>query len=144
MRASLSPPRSAYDRDVERTLLQRIHNPHNHECACDPDCWCNHTAVGRAVKWWFPARYFHFVGLHHKSTRLEEWKRGRPPGALREWKRGRDQTHKLVPLGFEAQPKYEKIVRLGPMRYGMTVTLDNGETVIHELLGSPRPYGRPR
>jgi len=56
---------------MSRTLVQRIHNPHGYVCACDPDCWCRRTAVGRAVKWWFPARYF---GLHHKNRALEEWK----------------------------------------------------------------------
>ena len=48
---------------VERSLGQRAHNPRNRTCECDPDCWCRGTAVGRAVKWWFPARWF---GIHHK------------------------------------------------------------------------------
>ena len=58
-----------------RTLLERIHNPHAYECGCDPDCWCQRTSVGRAVKWWFPARYF---GLRHKNRELEEWKQRDP------------------------------------------------------------------
>ncbi|GAB3792182.1 hypothetical protein GCM10027601_38820 [Nocardioides ungokensis] len=49
-----------------------MHNPRNRVCGCDPDCWCRSTAIGRAVKWWFPAR---FVGLHHKSGHSAEWKR---------------------------------------------------------------------
>ncbi|GAB3662986.1 hypothetical protein GCM10027596_25440 [Nocardioides korecus] len=53
-------------------MIQRIHNPRNRECGCDPDCWCRGTAVGRAVKWWFPARLF---GIHHKSSATAEWKR---------------------------------------------------------------------
>ena len=58
---------------MPRTLLQRIHNPRNKTCGCDPDCWCNRTALGRAVKWWFPGRVF---GLRHKWTpRTPEWKR---------------------------------------------------------------------
>lgn len=57
---------------MSRTLVQRIHNPHDYVCACDPNCWCRRTALGRAVKWWFPARYF---GLHHKNGALEESKR---------------------------------------------------------------------
>ena len=48
---------------VSRTLLQKIHNPRNKTCGCAPDCWCNRTALGRAVKWWFPGRLF---GLRHK------------------------------------------------------------------------------
>jgi len=69
---------------IARTLLQRIHNPRGRECACDPDCWCRRTTLGRAVKWWFPGRYF---GLHHKNRALEEWKRSQDPGTLAEWKR---------------------------------------------------------
>ncbi|GAB6987301.1 hypothetical protein JCM10369A_38270 [Nocardioides pyridinolyticus] len=51
--------------------MQR-HNPRNRECGCDADCWCRRTAVGRAVKWWFPARLF---GMQHKSSATEQWKR---------------------------------------------------------------------
>lgn len=102
-----------------------MHNPRNRECGCDPDCWCRRTAVGRAVKWWFPGRYF---GLHHKNSRLDEWKRNRPPGALEAWKRSQDEG-----MNRMVQPRYESIVRLGPMRWGMTVRLTNGRTVVHEL-----------
>ena len=35
--------------------------------------------------------------------------------------------------GYSYQPKYGKIVRLGPMRYGMTVRCDDGRVIIHEL-----------
>ena len=28
---------------VERSLVMRIHNPHNYECGCDADCWCRRT-----------------------------------------------------------------------------------------------------
>lgn len=65
----LCPSRNATDRygsDMGRNLIQRIHNPHNRQCECDPDCWCQRTVLGRAVKWWFPGRY---VGLHHKNPR---------------------------------------------------------------------------
>jgi predicted enzyme related to lactoylglutathione lyase len=50
---------------MSRTLIARLHNPHGYVCACDPDCWCRRTTLGRAVKWWFPARYF---GLRHKNS----------------------------------------------------------------------------
>src|SRR6478672_1434425 len=59
---------------VTARVVQRIHNPRNRECGCAPDCWCRRTALGRAVKWWFPAR---FVGVHHKSRATPEWKRKR-------------------------------------------------------------------
>jgi hypothetical protein len=58
---------------ARRSLLSRIHNPRNRRCGCDADCWCRRTALGRAVKWWFPGRLF---GLHHKGPwRSAEWKR---------------------------------------------------------------------
>jgi catechol 2,3-dioxygenase-like lactoylglutathione lyase family enzyme len=69
---------------MSRSLVAVIHNPRGHTCACDPDCWCRRTALGRLVKWWFPARYF---GLQHKNRALEDWKRRQPEGALRAWKR---------------------------------------------------------
>ena len=62
---------------VHRSVVQRIHNPRNRSCGCDPNCWCRRTAIGRAVKWWFPARYF---GLHHKSRGSAEWKRAQAEG----------------------------------------------------------------
>jgi len=71
-------------RTVERTLLQRIHNPHNRECGCDPDCWCRRTTVGRAVKWWFPARWF---GIRHKNNAFH----GMTWDEIREWKREQER-----------------------------------------------------
>ena len=41
-----------------RSLLQRIYNPRNRTCGCADDCWCQTSAVGRAVRWWFPGRLF--------------------------------------------------------------------------------------
>jgi hypothetical protein len=49
---------------AERSLLHRLHNPKNYECGCEPDCSCRRTRIGRAVKWWFPARY---LGIRHKN-----------------------------------------------------------------------------
>jgi hypothetical protein len=71
-------------------LLIRLHNPRGRECGCDADCWCRRTAVGRAVKWWFPARYF---GIHHKNDALEAWKRAHPDGATEDWKRLQQERH---------------------------------------------------
>ena len=65
---------------MRRTLAARIHNPHAYECGCDPECWCRRTAVGRLVKWWFPARYF---GIHHQNGTFE----GKTDEEIREWKR---------------------------------------------------------
>lgn len=63
---------------MSRSLLSRIHNPRNRRCGCDPDCWCNRTAIGRMVKWWLNGRLF---GLDHKA-----------PGHSPERKRERDVT----------------------------------------------------
>ena len=49
---------------MSRSLLARIHNPRNKTCGCADDCWCKTTALGRAFRWWFPARW---VGVRHKS-----------------------------------------------------------------------------
>lgn len=57
--------------------MERIHNPRNRECGCDADCWCRRTPVGRAVKWWLPARLF---GLQHKNERVTGWKRRQDQG----------------------------------------------------------------
>jgi len=57
---------------MERTVLQRIHNPRNRTCGCDPQCWCRRTAVGRAARWWFPGRR---VGLPHEPAGSADWKR---------------------------------------------------------------------
>ena len=37
------------------------------------------------------------------------------------------------------QPRYEKIVRLGPMRFGLATKLPNGEPIVCELGRRPRP-----
>jgi hypothetical protein len=50
----------------------------------DPDCWCRRTTVGRAVKWWFPARLF---GIRHKSKFFERM----TCDEIREWKREQEE-----------------------------------------------------
>jgi hypothetical protein len=66
--------------EVSRTLVQRVHNPRNLSCGCDPQCWCRRTAIGRAVKWWLPARWF---GIHHQNRVFD----GMSRDEIREWKR---------------------------------------------------------
>jgi hypothetical protein len=67
---------------MSRTVLQRVQNPRNRSCGCAPGCWCKRTAVGRAVRWWFPGRY---LGMPHTSPGSAGWKRdqhslGQVPG----------------------------------------------------------------
>jgi hypothetical protein len=122
---------------VSRSLLAVIHNPRNRTCGCDPDCWCNRTAVGRAVKWWFNGR---LVGLHHKSSFD-----GMTPDERREWKRKQSELHGGSPgvSPMVAQPKYEKVVGLGPRRWGLTVRLSDGRLGVHEILGGARFASSP-
>jgi uncharacterized glyoxalase superfamily protein PhnB len=44
-------------RGMERGLLARVHNPQNHVCACLPTCWCKHSTLGYALRWYVPARH---------------------------------------------------------------------------------------
>jgi hypothetical protein len=82
-----------YTRHMGRTLVQRLHNPHGYICACDPDCFCNATRIGRAIKWWIPGRLLAYVGIHHRNRELEEWKRTHGSEALREWKRQQERPN---------------------------------------------------
>lgn len=114
---------------MARALVKRLHNPHNLACGCDADCWCRRTRIGRLVKWWLPARYFRCFGLNHKNSWFENKFKGWSDEQIREWKREQKEILSM----YRHQPRYETIVRLGQMRYGMTVRHNNGETVVHEL-----------
>jgi hypothetical protein len=125
-----------YARHVERTLLQRLHNPRNSTCGCDPECWCRRTTIGRAVKWWFPARWF---GIRHKNSWYDKTFAGWSDDDIRAWKRAQArEAKKRISSMARHQPKYESIVRLGPMRFGMTVRLQDGTVVVHEIRGGAR------
>ncbi len=113
---------------MRRSWLQRIHNPHNYQCGCLPECWCNRTSIGRLVKWWFPARWF---GISHKNAFFD----GMTTDETRTWKQ--EQQRKGM-TSMVIQPKYESLVRLGRMRYGLTVRNPAGIRVIHEIGGSGR------
>jgi hypothetical protein len=110
----------------DRALLHRIHNPSNYECGCDADCWCRRTRIGRLVKWWFPARWF---GIRHKNSFFD----GMTWDEIREWKRQQEEKG-LYPM--VVQPRYERVVRRGPHRWGLTVRLSNGEADVHEVVGA--------
>jgi hypothetical protein len=45
---------------MSRSLRERIHNPLNWTCNCDPSCWCNTTRWGRALMWYIPPRFHRF------------------------------------------------------------------------------------
>jgi hypothetical protein len=70
---------------MTRTLVQRIHNPRNRGCGCGSDCWCNRTAVGKAVKWWIPARW---LGIEHKHTLIDAM----TPQERVVWKRKQEES----------------------------------------------------
>jgi len=73
-------------------LLRKLHNPRGRTCGCDADCWCRTNPLGRAVRWWFPARYF---GIQHKRRALlPQWQHAQPQGDPRTWKRAQDERRK--------------------------------------------------
>ncbi|MFL6016533.1 MAG: VOC family protein [Gaiellaceae bacterium] len=82
---------------MAHALLQRLHNPHGYTCGCDGDCWCRRTTLGRAFRWWFPARWF---GIQHKNATLQEWKRDHPDLAA-AWKQERAATSSVRVVGHE-------------------------------------------
>jgi catechol 2,3-dioxygenase-like lactoylglutathione lyase family enzyme len=82
---------------VAHALLQRLHNPHGYQCGCDPDCWCRRTTLGRAFRWWFPARWFR---IHHKNAAVEEWKRTHS-GLADAWKQEHATTSTVSVVGYE-------------------------------------------
>jgi hypothetical protein len=45
---------------MARTLREKIHNPFDWTCNCDPTCWCNTTRWGRALMWYIPPRFHRF------------------------------------------------------------------------------------
>ena len=98
-------------------------------CGCLPECWCKRTGVGRLVKWWFPARWF---GLRHKNAFFD----GMTTEEIRAWKREQEQKGMS---SMVVQPEYEKIARLVPMRFGLTVRLNDGSVAVHELGGARPP-----
>lgn len=127
-----------YAPSVGRTLAQRIHNPHNYDCGCLPECWCNRTAIGRLVKWWFPARWF---GIHHRNAffdgmttdEIQAWKQERWKQEKQKQEQERTRLTSMV-----VQPRYESLVRLGPRRYGLAARQADGTRAIHEITGSAR------
>jgi hypothetical protein len=56
---------------MARSLLQRIHNPSGRECGCLPECWCQRTGWGRALRWYLPKS--------HHTPATPEWKRANLP-----------------------------------------------------------------
>jgi hypothetical protein len=48
--------RKLRSKSMRRSVLQRIHNPFNWTCNCDPTCWCNESQLGRAVRWYGNSR----------------------------------------------------------------------------------------
>ncbi len=63
-------------RPVNGHVLRRLHNPRSRSCGCDPVCWCQRRALGRAVRWWLPGRWF---GLPHISAGSAAWKQQQAP-----------------------------------------------------------------
>jgi hypothetical protein len=60
LRAKLEGSRTLGSSSVGRRLRQKIHNPFNWTCNCDPTCWCNTTRWGRVLMWYIPPRFHRF------------------------------------------------------------------------------------
>ena len=45
---------------MARSVLDKIHNPRGWECHCDANCVCKRTRIGRALRWYIPARFHRF------------------------------------------------------------------------------------
>ena len=93
------PPRS-HLLTMERRLLMRLHNPRNSTCGCDADCWCNRMAVGRAVKWWFPARWF---GIEHKDSRRDTMFVGWSEKDIKYWERAEQRQARKWQRSYAAE-----------------------------------------
>ena len=61
---------------------------------------------------------------------------------IRAWKQ--EQQKRNGVSSMVAQPRYESLVRLGRMRYGLTVRNADGTRAIHEIGGSGRIDGSTR
>jgi len=40
-----------------RTIVARLHNPSGRHCGCPPECICQRSASGRALRWYIPGRF---------------------------------------------------------------------------------------
>ena len=78
----------------------RLHNPRNSTCGCDADCWCNRMAVGRAVKWWFPARWF---GIEHKDSRRDTMFVGWSEKDIKYWERAEQRQARKWQRSYAAE-----------------------------------------
>jgi hypothetical protein len=48
------------DRAMSRTWSERVRNPFNWVCNCDPSCWCNTIRWGHVLMWYIPPRFHRF------------------------------------------------------------------------------------
>jgi hypothetical protein len=51
-------------------LIHRLHNPLGLVCGCPPECICQRSALGRALRWYIPGR-FHTPVPSEQKARLE-------------------------------------------------------------------------
>jgi hypothetical protein len=45
---------------MSRTWRERVRNPFNWVCNCDPGCWCNTTRWGHWLMWYIPPSFHRF------------------------------------------------------------------------------------
>jgi hypothetical protein len=39
------------------SIVSRVHNPSGLRCGCPPECICQRSVVGRALRWYIPGRF---------------------------------------------------------------------------------------
>jgi hypothetical protein len=39
------------------SIVGKLHNPKGRRCGCPPECFCQRSAVGRALRWYIPGRF---------------------------------------------------------------------------------------
>jgi hypothetical protein len=51
-------------------LIERLHNPGGRLCGCPPECICQRSALGRALRWYIPRRFHTGISAEEKAARL--------------------------------------------------------------------------
>jgi hypothetical protein len=57
---------------MARTLLARLHNPRAQRCGCPPECICQRSEIGRALRWYIPGRYHTPLSGDEKRARAAD------------------------------------------------------------------------
>jgi hypothetical protein len=56
------------------SIIERLHNPSGGRCGCPPECICQRSALGRALRWYIPGRFHTPVAPEEKARLYAEGK----------------------------------------------------------------------